>query len=356
MLPVYALSLLLATAAGIPADFHLALKHGGCMGVCPASSLTIDHAGNAKLSAMTGFYERRLSQVEMQQLVAAIRRADFFENPFPLDTNISNDSANDAVQIRMDGRERTVSTNGYLGDEIGAFIKSLDTITRGKDGAWKTIVSPDSMEILRIVEPRGCRDADECAAAAKRLARESLLLVSYSQRMTAPALQVRRDGHIRLYRPGYAGVFEARLTGDRLGKLRASLPLLNRHALRSEPPDDAIVATVSVPAQTSHHVFRLDLRASAEAAAMLDPFLDLRSYVDRSSIVRIRVESSGCDPRRERWPAEDLVPLAEVEKRTFTAAEWDGILGRIWTKWNEDADEKQLDHCVPSLDVTVSPH
>ncbi len=279
------------------------------MGVCHISAVTIDHDGNAKLSrhqlpllgwGATGYYERRFSQREMQQLVDAIRQADFFENPFPLMTGFSNDGENNTVQIRMDGRERTVST--------------------------------------------------------KRLARDSLLLVSYGYVANAPTLQVWRDGRIRLYQPGYLDTFEARLTDDRLRKLRASLSSLQRHRLRSKPPDDAIIATVSVPTQTDHQVFRLDLRASTEAAAVLNPLLDLRTYVDRSSIIRIKIESSMCEPRRELWPAEDLAPLAELEKRTFSAAEWNTILSRIWTVWNDDAPAIQLENCAPWLEVTVSPH
>jgi len=152
----------------------------------------------------------------------------------------------------------------------------------------------------------GCRRGVECEQAAARLAQQALLLLDLidGDHDINRQLRIDRDGSVRLKTQRIRFVHEVRSTmaPDRLRVLTSRmtpLPMPYRIPLIEKPSDE--------------------LRALA----------DDRTWTDHAKSIRIEAVPTDRYGDVEPWPAEDIAPVAQLTKRTFTAAEWRAIAARL---------------------------
>lgn len=64
-------------------------------------------------------------------------------------------------------------------------------------------------------------------------------------------------------------------------------------------------------------------------ADLLEKLVNDRTYTSEARSIRVETVAEDISGTGQAWPAEDLVPAAELAKRTFTPVEWAAIAARL---------------------------
>ncbi len=306
---------MLLLAALIAADFHLTFARGGCMGACPIYRMTIDAQGmvtfnGERYTSVVGERKRTMTRDEMEKLARAVDDVHFFDltdhqSGETQCREVWTDAPSASITVHRNGRDHTVQhylgCRGFRGeDALIAFEKRIDQLA----GVTPWIKTDARLESRRIwVNHFGdaCDNGVDCEAAAAKLERESLLLMENG----ANVVRIDRDGSALLTTQQLRFVREVRatLSPDRLRELTARVAKI--------PKPYGIPVIEKPPAD-------------------LQPLADDRTWTKDARTFRVELMPSvPLQGTIEPWPAEDLVPFAELTTRTFTRDEWDAIAKRL---------------------------
>jgi hypothetical protein len=320
-------ALMLAAGSVLPADFQLVLTHGVCFGVCPAWTTTIDARGTLSYRGdggriPIGTSSRRMSSNDLKRLLDAVRDADFFGNPFADGRHTSADGSRDSLTIRMDGKERTFENYGYSIPSFDELKKRIDALTPIK---CPGCIDERHAFIYDLYEGGASAGAD-VAEPAKRFARESLLLVMTSD---GDQLRLLRNGEVRLHtnRLPFVEEIRATLPAKEMIAVTRLLPAMRRTRSNPQNLQKETWASFSVPA--GERLPELIESPLHELPPLIEQLVDDRTYTAHATSIRVEVGPAANPDRARPWPAEDLVPLSQLTKRTCTAAEWSAIAARL---------------------------
>jgi len=360
---LYALPLLFSLGAtGLPSDFHLEFSWNGCMGVCPVYHVMVDARGNATYDGYhftrIGHDVRRLSKKDVKELLRIIDEVDVFGTDFyarPDDG--AYDGGIDSMSIRMNGQERTM--RGYDGP-FGTLLKRLGELLG--PAHCRTCIDPAQLNIYDLFSDSPC-DREECVRLSKDFARRSLLVLNLGDDEFTSRVRLSTDGYAHL-RPGrlrFVREVRSRLGKERLCTIVRLLPELRR--LADAAPEDQNAKSISIAVPKGEHIQDFGEVALNEVpeAELLQKLVDDRTYTSEARSIRVEVIAEDSSAKGEPWPAEDLVPAAELAKRTFTPVEWTAIAARLARQpgqaWYAELDGKQfgLSGGVDLL-VIASPH
>jgi len=358
---LYALPLLLSLGAtALPADFHLEFSINGCMGVCPVYRVMVDALGNATYDGY-GFTQighdiRRLPKRDVQQLLRIIEEVDVFGSDFyAYPDDGAYDGGIDDMSIRMNGQERTMrGRDGPFGTLLNRLKELLGP------AHCRTCVDSDQMFITSLFE--GDCYGQDCVRRSKDFARRSLLLLGLDYEGFQSTVHLSPNGHVRLLPAGLNFVREvhARLGKERIRTIVRLLPELRRLADAAPEYQNAKSISIAVPMGERIQNFGEVALNEVPEADLLQKLVNDRTYTSEARSIRVEVVAEDIAGKGEEWPAEDLVPAAELAKRTFTPVEWAAIAARL---------EAHPGHAYAYLDgkafgssgavyliVTVSPH
>lgn len=295
---------------GVPADFCLTLARSACFGRCPVYHMTIDALGNVaftgdRYTSVVGEHDRKMTADEVKKLVAAIDAINFFSlsdhefGPWQCPTR-STDSPSVCITLRMNGRTHTIrhyhGCDGFRGqDELIAFEDRIDALAGV--GPWKK--DDERLDRRRMLVWRFagiCKTGAACEEAATLFEHEYLLLTDN--------VQIRRDGTAVLQTQSIPFVREvhATLPPDRLRELTtrvASIPRPDGIPFVEQPSDD------------------------------LQPFANDQTFTRDAKSIRIEAMPVSLRGSIYQWPAEDLIPAAQLTKRPLTRDEWNALRLRL---------------------------
>jgi len=360
---LYALPLVFSLGAtGLPSDFHLEFSWNGCMGVCPVYRVMIDARGNATYDGYRftriGHDIRRLAKKDVKQLLRIIDEVDVFGTDFYA---YSDDGVYDggihSMSIRMNGQERT--TRGY-GGPFATLLNRLEELLG--PAHCRTCVDPGQLSIYDLFNDSGC-EREDCVRRSKDFARRSLLLLSLEYDNSTSTVHLGTDEHVRL-RPGrlrFVREVRSRLGKERLRTIVRLLPELRRLADAAPEYQNAKSIEIAVPKGEHIQDFGEVALNEVPEAELLQKLVDDRTYTSEARSIRVEVMAEDSSVKGEPWPAEDLVPAAELAKRTFTPVEWAAIAARLARQpgqdWYAELDGKPFGLSGTAyLHVIASPH
>jgi len=325
--------------AAVPSDFLLELRRGPCYGSCPIYHVTIDAHGTItffgeRFTSVVGQRKRAMTIGDVQKLVRAARAIDFFTLAnYTYDSKTCHEYWTDhptaGITIRMNGHTKTVDHNlGCKGFEqekaLLAFEREIDDIAG---------TEPFARYDGRIEERRrfvglfaeGCEHGVECEQAAKQLARATLMLFELRDEDFRSHLRIDRDGSVRLRTPRLRFVHEiwSRLPPRELGEVNEQIEATKRMPPVPMGSDRRRQVMLALP-------FGDELPSIVtEPGSPFDSLADDRTWTDDAKAIRIEAVPTDRYGDVEPWPAEDLVPVAQLTSRTFTPAQWRAIAARL---------------------------
>jgi|GEM_PF-6048808 len=345
------LMLLASKAPSIPADFSLMLHRGGCMGPCPVSTLTIDHNGVAHFTGdqytMIGEYQRVFSRRSMTQVIRAIEDSGFFD--FHAGSANGGDGDSEVMTVHMNGKEHTVSDDGC---STPGFRKLADRIEQIADmGRFKTDIDWEQQVLVtEIWKPGSCSGA-ACARESINLAHESLILL----RRPDGTVRVNRDGAVRLQprRLRYVVELRSKLPPKLLRDARRAAAGLKKVRNDERPRNSGLRTWLQFVVPVGDKLPFKEAALSATASPdLLERLLDDRTYTDEAKSIRVELLDvrlfdtgplSAGIKTGEPWPAEDIVPAAQLAKRPLTTIEWKAIAERLAALPPHDDESPELD-------------
>ncbi len=151
-------------------ELSLSMKRSGCYGRCPIYDLTVQPDGKVLFEGkfwteIIGKAEDKLTEEQLKLLTAEIEKADFlsFDDDYGFKSkncpNIATDNASVTLNIKLNGREKTI--NHYLGclENDKPNIQTNDNSAIRKAEDLSEIVFPQSLynlenKIDEIVETK----------------------------------------------------------------------------------------------------------------------------------------------------------------------------------------------------------
>jgi hypothetical protein len=344
--------LALALMLAVPHDFELTLERGPCYGSCPIYRVTIDANGavvfhGERFTSAVGEHKRAMLIDDVQQLVRAARELDFFTlGNYTHDSRTCREYWTDqptaAITIRMYGHTKTVDHNlgcrGFDQEQaLIAFERLIDELAGTEPLArYDRRIEERRRFVNEFVD--GCTHGVDCERAAKRLARATLMLFELRDEDLVSRLRIDRDGSVRLMTGRLRFVHEVRSTLPRreLDEVREQIETAKRMpiAQRSEPRRQVVLA---LPLGDDLPSVRADV-----GTLPFDSLADDRTWTDDAKSIRVEAVPTDRFGRVEPWPAEDLVPVAQLTSRGFTAAQWRAIAARLGYNEEEMFKGRQL--------------
>jgi len=304
------------------------------MGVCARSTLTIDERGVVHFNSTYPFKRTRtrtMTRTEMTELVRSIREFDFFNFQYAGSRGCSMDGYYDSFGIRMMGHEKSFEDHGCNDIILDQFKDRIEAL------ALRRIDWGEQLRAMRTFVPDSCGE-DDCRKASIRVAHRSMLLLSFGYPLTphTAVIRVGRDGSVQL-RPGHSPYIyevQSKLSPRRLRELQDAVAELKSVKGVREPfgqfwPEKWLKFVV--PKGDKLPIVDLPLAAicSPSTTATLEMLVDERTYISDAKLISVEIVTQGTNFPVYPWPAEDLVPAAQLSKRTFTPAEWNAIAKRL---------------------------